>query len=109
MKTSHDTLVILVENLTHRVRSLEEAHLAVVDKLMGPNSSEASVAVTTQEVLAQAIHREWRDAMLGQGRHVSDERLEWDTLPWQDRALDRTIARKLLDTFSFGINVANAD
>ncbi len=63
-----------------------------------PPSDAAPVAI---EVLAQAIHREWRDGMLRQKRHVSDERMKWGTLPVQDRRLDRFIASKLRETFSF--------
>ena len=58
---------------------------------------DAPVAV---EVLAQAIHQEWRGGMLRQRRHVSDERMEWGRLPAQDKRLDRYIASKLLERFS---------
>ena len=52
-----------------------------------------------EEVGARVIHSAWRDAMIGQGREVAEERLEWDTLPEQDRELDKQIAKKLLSRF----------
>jgi len=59
------------------------------------------------EILARAIHQEWRDGMvLEQGRKVSPERVQWETMDERDRELDRFIASRLLKTFSFGINVA---
>lgn len=46
------------------------------------------------------IHRAWRDSMMNQGRKVSPEKLEWETLPYQDKMLDEQIAEDLLRDFS---------
>lgn len=41
---------------------------------------------------AKAVHRQWRDSMLAQGREVAPERMEWETLSEQDKHLDFEIA-----------------
>ena len=41
------------------------------------------------------VHREWRDGMLAQGRKVSTERMEWETLSDEDHQLDDRIAAAL--------------
>jgi hypothetical protein len=44
------------------------------------------------EQLAQIVHATWRDVMLSQGRVVATERMTWETLPEQDKHIDRAIA-----------------
>lgn len=51
---------------------------------------EAGLRITGRDV-----HREWRDGMLGQGREVAPERMNWDTLDQRDRDLDDLIAARL--------------
>jgi hypothetical protein len=45
--------------------------------------------------LAQEVHAAWRDGMLDQGRQVAPERMMWDTLSEQDKALDKYIGARL--------------
>lgn len=45
--------------------------------------------------LAQEVHGAWRDGMLEQGREVAPERMAWETLSEQDKALDRYIGARL--------------
>jgi hypothetical protein len=45
--------------------------------------------------LAQEVHAAWRDGMLAQGREVASERMSWDTLSAEDRALDEHIAERI--------------
>jgi hypothetical protein len=45
------------------------------------------------------VHRSWRDKMLSQGRDVAKERMDWDTLPEDDKELDQTIARDVITDF----------
>jgi hypothetical protein len=45
--------------------------------------------------LAQEVHAAWRDGMLEQGRAVVPERMSWDTLSEQDKALDKYIGNRL--------------
>jgi hypothetical protein len=40
------------------------------------------------------IWKAWRDGMLAQGREVAPERMEWETLPLRDKALDERIERQ---------------
>ncbi len=40
------------------------------------------------------IWRAWRDGMIRQGRDVAPERMEWETLPAQDKALDAAIEQQ---------------
>jgi hypothetical protein len=52
-----------------------------------------------QEVGARQVWRIWRDQMLSQGRHVPEERMEWETLPEQDKRLDERIAISVVFAF----------
>jgi hypothetical protein len=47
------------------------------------------------ERLAQEVHAAWRDGMLTQEREVSPERMSWDTLSDEDKALDKYIGGRL--------------
>lgn len=53
-------------------------------------SASAGLRITGRDV-----HREWRDGMLAQGRTVAPERMTWETLSEQDKALDERIAAAL--------------
>lgn len=46
-------------------------------------------------ITGEDVHREWRDGMLFQDRAVAPERMKWETLSSQDRALDDRIAARL--------------
>ncbi len=48
---------------------------------------------------AREVHRSWRDNMLAQGRGVSPERMEWDTLPDIDKALDARISMDVIQDY----------
>jgi hypothetical protein len=48
---------------------------------------------------AHEVHRSWRDNMLEQSRSVSKERMDWDTLSEQDKALDYLISRDVIRDF----------
>lgn len=49
--------------------------------------------------LAQEVHAAWRDGMIDQGREVSAERMTWETLSEQDKALDKYIGGRLARLF----------
>jgi hypothetical protein len=50
----------------------------------------------------KAIHRIWRDEMIQQKREVIKERMSWDTLPDNDKALDSKIAYEIImDWFTY--------
>jgi hypothetical protein len=50
---------------------------------------------------ARELHRSWRDTMLAQGREVyPPERLEWNTLPVEDKALDAQCSFDVLRDFA---------
>ena len=57
--------------------------------------------------LAQEVHAAWRDGMLAQGRPVSPERMEWDTLSDDDQALDRYIGRRLATLITEALGAAS--
>ncbi len=48
---------------------------------------------------SREVHRSWRDHMLLQEREVSDERMEWETLPPYDKLLDEWIAKDVIMDF----------
>lgn len=48
---------------------------------------------------AREVHRSWRDNMLHQGRAVSEERMNWETLSEYDKILDRQIAFDVIRDF----------
>lgn len=48
---------------------------------------------------AKVVHASWRDHMLEQGREVSSERMQFDTLSDQDRELDYHIAFDVLKAY----------
>jgi hypothetical protein len=48
------------------------------------------------EALAREVHSAWCDGMLSQSRLIPVDRLEWDTLSIQDRALYRFVASRVL-------------
>lgn len=49
---------------------------------------------------AEILFIAWRNHMIGQGRDVPEERLNWATLPDQDKELDRLIAEEILLYFA---------
>lgn len=63
---------------------------------MNPYQDPTSQVNLTDWALTEggkALHASWRDRMIGQGRDVSVERMHWETLADQDKALDQGIAR----------------
>ena len=60
------------------------------------------------EQQAQIVHATWRDVMLSQGRVVATERMAWDTLPEQDRHIDRAIALAVAAEYSGRLRTAEA-
>jgi hypothetical protein len=53
-------------------------------------------------ITGRDVHREWRDGMLFQDRHVSPERMQWETLSNRDQALDNRIAARLSTSHESG-------
>jgi len=56
--------------------------------------------------LAQEVHAAWRDGMLEQGREVAAERMDWETLSEQDKALDRYIGQRLAKLLTDALGAA---
>lgn len=54
---------------------------------------EAIVALSDSAEGGEEIWRLWRDGMVAQGRHVADERMNWETLTSDDQLLDQAISR----------------
>ncbi len=52
---------------------------------------------------AAEVWRSWKDNMLAQCRNVTQERLNWDTLPQIDKELDAKIAYDVISDFLFYI------
>jgi hypothetical protein len=48
---------------------------------------------------AMQLWKSWRDTMIKQGREVSKERMEWDTLSDDDKILDAQVAFDVITDF----------
>jgi hypothetical protein len=59
-----------------------------------------------KEHLGREVWAAWRDGMLEQGREVAPERMDWDTLSEQDRALDRYIGERIAKLLTDAVGAA---
>lgn len=53
--------------------------------------------------LAREVHAAWRDGMLNQRRTVAPDRMNWDTLSFDDQFLDAYIAGRVLRAVFTGL------
>lgn len=66
---------------------------------MSEKISDEQIEYFSKHIGAREIHKSWRDTMLMQARPVDKDRMDWDTLPIREKALDEKIALDVITEF----------
>ena len=82
-------------------------HYEALVEAWAENTKKDAIEQFVKMNAGRELHRAWRDNMIDQGRKVSAERMEWESLPHQDKELDKMIAREVLTDFVFWMHFSH--